>query len=297
MDMLLIVLISGVMVGCIYTLIALGFVLIFKSSQVFNLAQGEFLLFGACIGWTFASALGLGFWLVLLFTIICCGFLGFLIERIILRRLIGEPLISIIMVTLAISLLLKGILLGVWWKAPYGYPRVAFLKPLRLGGSMVLSPQMLIGFLASIFLVIIFLLFFKYSKLGLGMRAVAGDYQVAQSLAVPVKRIYSITWAIASAVAVIGGLLLGQLLSVTPELASLGFIVLPVALLGGLDSIPGCILGGIIIGVAESLSAVYLDPFLPHSGGLRTIVPYLLMLVILIISPYGIFGSRRIERI
>ena len=290
------VLISGIMVGCVYALIALGFVLIFKSSHVFNLAQGEFLLFGACIGWVFATTLGLNFWLTLLLTIICCGILGALVERIVLRPLIGEPLLSIIMLTIALSMFLKGILIGIWWKAPYGYPRVEFIKPLSLGQT-VIAPQFLLSFLASIALIIIFLLFFKYTKVGLGMRAVAEDHQVAQSLAVPVKRIYSLTWAIAAIVAGIGGVLLGQLLNVNPELATLGLLVLPVALLGGLDSVPGCIVGGIIIGISENMAAVYLDPFLPHSGGLRIVIPYLIMLIVLLIRPHGIFGLERIERV
>lgn len=290
------VLISGTMVGCVYALIALGFVLIFKSSHIFNLAQGEFLLFGACIGWVFATTLGLNFWLTLLLTIICCGILGALVERIVLRPLIGEPLLSIIMLTIALSMFLKGILIGIWWKAPYGYPRLEFIKPLSLGQT-VIAPQFLISFLASIALIVIFLLFFKYTKVGLGMRAVAEDHQVAQSLAVPVKRIYSLTWAIAAIVAGIGGVLLGQLLNVNPELATLGLLVLPVALLGGLDSVPGCIVGGIIIGISENMAAVYLDPFLPHSGGLRIVIPYLIMLIVLLIRPHGIFGLERIERV
>lgn len=297
MGMLGLVLVSGVMVGCIYSLIALGFVLIFKSSHVFNLAQGEFLLFGACIGWTFATALHLNFWLALLLTIVCCALLGGLTERVVLRRLIGESLLTIIMVTIALSMLFKGILTGIWWKAPYGYPGVEFLKPVVLGEHIVIAPQTLMAFLTSVLLIIIFLLFFKYAKLGLGMRAVAEDHQVAQSVSIPVKRIYTLTWAIASTVAGIGGFLLGQLLTVSPELATLGLIVLPVALLGGLDSIPGCIIGGIIIGISENAAAVYLDPFLPHSGGLRIVIPYLIMLVVLLIRPHGLFGLERIERV
>ena len=294
------VLISGVMVGGIYALIALGFVLIYKSSHVFNLAQGEFLLFGACIGWTFAAALGLNFWLALLCTIVSCAILGLLMERLVLRPLIGQPLLSIIMVTIAFSMLLKGVLTGIWWKAPYCYPSGEFVKPLvlseKLGGTTI-APQLMLAFLASCVLIIIFLIFFKYAKLGLGMRAVAEDHQVSQSLGVPVKRIYSLTWAISSVVAGIGGVFLGKMLTVGPELASLGLIVLPVAILGGLDSIPGCIIGGIIIGVAENVTAVYLDPFLPHSGGLRMVIPYLLMFLILLIRPHGLFGLERIERI
>jgi len=294
------VLISGIMVGSLYALIALGFVLIFKSSHVFNLAQGEFLLFGACIGWTFTAAVGLNFWLALICTGVSCAVLGLLTERLVLRPLIGQPLLSIIMVTIALSMLLKGVLTGIWWRAPYGYPSGQFVKPIVLSeklGSITIDPSFLITFLASCVLIAVFIVFFKYTKLGLGMRAVAEDHQVSQSLGVRVKRVYSLTWAIAAIVAGIGGMFLGKMLTVAPELASLGLIVLPVAILGGLDSIPGCIVGGIIIGVAENAAAVYLDPLLPHGGGLRMVIPYLIMLVVLIIRPHGLFGLERIERI
>ena len=294
------VLISGIMIGGIYAIIALGFVLIFKSSHVFNLAQGEFLLFGACIGWTFTAGVGLNFWLALICTVVSCAVLGLLMERLVLRPLIGQPLLSIIMVTIAFSMLLKGILTGIWWKAPYGYPSGQFIKPIGLSenlGGITIAPQFLMAFLASCVLIVVFLIFFKYSKLGLGMRAVAEDHQVSQSLGVRVKRVYSLTWAIAAVVAGIGGIFLGKMLTVGPELATLGLIVLPVAILGGLDSVPGCIVGGIIIGVAENVAAVYLDPLLPHSGGLRMVIPYLIMLVVLIIRPHGLFGLERIERI
>ncbi len=299
MSMLAGVVILGIIVGLIYSLIALGFVLIYKSSHVFNLAQGEFLLFGACIGWVFATSLGLNIWIVVLLTVISCALLGLVVERIILHPLIGQPLIAIIMLTIALSMFLKGILIGIWWAPPYAYPRISFLElklPSELGGSLI-SSQFLLASLISIGLIILFLLFFNYTKLGLGMRAVAEDHQVAQSLGVNVRSIFSLTWVISSIVGGIGGVLLGQLLTVSPELATLGLIVFPVALLGGMDSIHGCIVGGIIIGVAENLSAVYLDRFLPHSGGLRMIIPYLIMLFILIIKPYGIFGLKKIERI
>lgn len=294
------VVISGIMIGGIYALIALGFVLIFKSSHIFNLAQGEFLLFGACIGWTFAAALDLNFWLALICTIFTCAILGSLLERMVMRSLIGQPLLSVIMVTIALSMLIKGILIGVWWKAPYGYPSGGLLEPIIISKQLLditIDPQFLMAFLAACVLIIVFLIFFKYAKLGLGMRAVAEDHQVAQSLGIPVKRVYNLTWAIAAVVAGIGGVFLGKMLTVSPELARLGLIVLPVAILGGLDSVPGCIVGGVIIGVAENVTAVYLDPLLPHSGGLRMVIPYFLMLIVLIIRPHGLFGLERIERI
>lgn len=299
MDILPAVLILGMMVGLNYSLIALGFVLIYKSSHVFNLAQGELLLFGACIGWVLASILGLSIWLVMLFTVIFSAVLGLLIERIIIHPLIGQPLLAVIMATIALSLLLRGVLLGIWWAPPYGYPRVKFLEislPEKLGGTPI-PPQLLLASIISFVLIILFLIFFKFTKLGLAMRAVAEDQQVSQTLAINVRRIFAFVWSISAIAAGVGGVLLGQMLTVSSELARYGLLVLPVALLGGLDSVLGCIIGGIIIGILENLSAIYLDPLLPHSGGLRIAVPYLVMLLILIIRPYGIFGLKRIERI
>jgi len=293
------VIISGVTTGLIYALIALGFVLIFKASRVFNLAQGELLLFGACIGWTFAALLNLNIWAALILTALCSGILGFLIEYFLIQPLISQPPAASIMLTLALAMALKGILIGIWWAPPYGYPSSSLLSVDMLpkfGGAMV-SPQMLEAALIALVLIVIFLLFFNFTRIGLSMRAVAEDHQVAQALGINVRKIYTLTWVIAAVVAGIGGLLLGRVLTVSGELSTLGLVVLPVALLGGLDSIFGCIVGGIIIGIAENVAAIYLDPLLPRGGGLRIVFPYIIMLVILVIRPEGLFGLKRIERI
>ena len=299
MDMLDTVIISGVMTGLIYSLIALGFVLIFKASHVFNLAQGEFLLFGACIGWVFASLLNLNIWLTLALTVLCSGILGFLIEYVLIQPLISQPLFASIMLTLALSMTLKGILIGIWWAPPYGYPSSSFLEfklPQQLSSTLI-SPLMREASIIALVLIVVFLLFFNFTRVGLSMRAVAEDYQVAQALGINVRRIITLTWIIAAIVAGIGGLLLGRVLTVSGELSTLGLVVLPVALLGGLDSIFGCIVGGIIIGIAENVAAIYLDPLLPRGGGLRIVFPYVIMLCILVIRPEGLFGLKRIERI
>ncbi len=296
MDMLSTVIISGVMTGLIYALIALGFVLIFKASHVFNLAQGEFLLFGACIGWAFASLLHLNIWIALALTVLCSGALGFLIEYALIQPLIGQPHAASIMLTLALGMALKGILIGIWWAPPYDYPRTRLLE-FNLPPQLMVSASMMEASIIALVLIVIFLLFFNFTRIGLSMRAVADDHQVAQSLGINVRRIYALTWIIAAIVAGIGGLLLGRVLTVSAELSALGFLVLPVALLGGLESILGCIVAGIIIGIAENAAAIYLAPLLPRSGGLGVVFPYLIMLLILFIRPEGLFGLKRIERI
>ncbi len=292
------VLISGIFVGCIYSLLAIGFVLVYKSSRVFNLAQGEFLLFGACFGWVLAADLGLSIWMVILITMSIGGGLGLIVYRIVVKPLIGMPLVSLIMATIALSSVLKGLLVGIWSSPPYAYPWGNFFNlvlPEKWGG-IIISGKFLMASAVAACLIIFFLFFFNYTKLGLGMRAVAEDQQAAQSLGIRVRKIFALTWVIAVIVGSVGGILMGQLLSVTPELAKLGLIVLPVAIVGGMDSIQGCIIGGIIVGIGENIAAVYIDPSLPHSGGFRIVIPYLMMLMILIIKPYGLFGLKRIER-
>lgn len=290
------ILLSGGMVGLVYSLIALGFVLIYKSSKIFNLAQGEFLLFGACIGWTFSTFLELNILFAFFLTVISCALLGLLIERVFFRPLIGQPLISIIIFTLAVSMFLRGILIGIWWAPPYTFERIqiTFLERLLFSGF---SAQYLVCGFFSIALIILFLLFFKFTKKGLALRAIAEDVQAAQVYGINIRKLFPIMWSISAITGGLGGFFIGQILTVSGELASLGLIVFPVALVGGMDSIPGCIIGGIIIGMVENIAAVYLDPLLPHTGGLRMIAPYLLMLVILLIRPHGILGLKRIERI
>lgn len=290
------ILLSGGMVGLVYSLIALGFVLIYKSSKIFNLAQGEFLLFGACIGWTFSTLLGLNILFAFFLTVISCALLGLLIERVFFRPLIGQPLISIIIFTLAVSMFLRGILIGIWWAPPYTFERIQikFLERFLFSGFSV---QYLICGFFSIALIVLFLLFFKFTKKGLALRAIAEDVQAAQVYGINIRKLFPVMWSIAAITGGLGGFFIGQILTVSAELASLGLIVFPVALIGGMDSVPGCIIGGIIIGIVENIAAVYLDPLLPHTGGLRMIAPYLLMLIILLIRPHGILGLKRIERI
>ena len=299
MELFLTSMVQGIITGLIYSLIALGFVIIYKSSQVLNIAQGEFLLFGACIGWTF-SCWSQNIWAGLLATGIACMALGAAAERSFIRPLIGQPLIAIIMVTIALSMLLRGILVAVWWSPPYVYPSQQLLRDLviTVGGiHLSIQSDYLLASAVCIISFLLFALFFKFTMLGLRMRAVADDHQAAQSVGINVRNVFKFVWVIAAVVGGIGGFLLGKILTVSPDLYALGLVAFPVAIVGGMDSVPGCILAGIMVGVAENLAGVYLDPFLPHSGGLRLIVPYLLMLFVLIVRPYGLFGLERIERI
>lgn len=278
--------------GGIYALIALGFVLIYKASKVLNFAQGELVMVGAFSFLAFYSVLPL--WLALLLTIILAGLIGFLIERIVLRPLIGEPILSVIMVTLALSYLMRGIILTLFGPDIKPFPQ--FISGSIEFGGIVIPKIYLAGFLISIAVIIIFLIFFKKTILGITMRAVADDQVAAMSLGVSVEKIFAIAWAISAIVATIGGILLGNIFGgINPNLSHIGLKVFAVVILGGLDSIAGAIIGGIIIGICESVIGGMLEPIV--GGGFKDVVPLIIMLFIMTFKPYGLFGTERIERV
>ncbi|HIP58032.1 MAG TPA: branched-chain amino acid ABC transporter permease [Archaeoglobus profundus] len=284
--------INGVIMGGIYALIALGFVLIYKASKVLNFAQGELVMVGAFSFLAFYSVLPL--WLALLLTIVLAGLIGFLIERIVLRPLIGEPILSVIMVTLALSYLMRGIILTLFGPDIKPFPQ--FISGSIEFGEIVIPKIYLAGFLTSIAVIIIFLIFFKKTILGITMRAAADDQIAAMSLGVSVEKMFAIAWAISAIVATIGGILLGNIFGgINPNLSYIGLKVFAVVILGGLDSIAGAIIGGIIIGICESVIGGMLEPIV--GGGFKDVVPLIIMLFIMTFKPYGLFGTERIERV
>ena len=287
-------LISGVVVGSIYALIALGFVLIYKSTAVINFAQGELLMFGAYLCLALVVAFKIPFWLAFVATLIAAALFGFLLERLFLRPMIGEPVISIIMLTIGLASLLKGIIHVIWGSETLVYPAIFPTEPLRFG-AIVVSQVYLYSVFFAVLCLILFNLFFRYSSSGIAMRAVANDQQAAQSMGISIKKIFAIAWAIAAVVAGVGGILIGNINGVNASLSGFGLKVFPAVILGGLDSIPGAILGGFIIGILEALSGMYLDPL--FEGGSKEVVPFVILVVALMIKPYGLFGTEEIEKI
>jgi branched-chain amino acid transport system permease protein len=287
-------LISGIVVGSIYALIALGFVLIYKSTAVINFAQGELLMFGAYLCLALVVALKIPFWLAFVATLIAAALFGFLLERLFLRPMIGEPAISIIMLTIGLASLLKGIIHIIWGSETLVYPAIGPVEPLRFG-AIVVSQVYLYSVFFAVLCLVLFNLFFRYSSSGIAMRAVANDQQAAQSMGISIKKIFAIAWAIAAVVAGVGGILIGNINGVNASLSSFGLKVFPAVILGGLDSIPGAILGGFIIGLLEALSGMYLDPI--FEGGSKEVVPFIVLVVVLMIKPYGLFGTEEIEKI
>nr|WP_245989627.1 branched-chain amino acid ABC transporter permease [Ureibacillus thermophilus] len=287
-------LINGIVVGSIYGLVALGFVLIYRASGALNLANGEFVLFGPYICLVLMTALNVPFLVAFIGTLIISAILGLVVERLVIRQLQNAPTISVIMATLGLSSLLAGAVHIIWGHTTRTFPPVFPQTPLNLGGIIV-TPVYLWSFIIVMILLIIFSLFFKFSKIGLAMRAVADDRQAALSMGMSVKFVLAVTWIIAAMVAGIGGILLGNINGVNPTMSAIGLTVLPVVILGGLDSVIGAIVGGFLIGIIQNLAGGYLDPLV--GGGLKDVVPFIVVLLILMLKPHGLFGSRGIERV
>lgn len=288
-------LITGISLGFIYGLVALGFVLIYKSSRILNFAVGEFLLVGAYIAWTFRVLWHMPVIVSFLLTMIAGALLGLFIERVALRPLIGEPILGIIMMTIALSTILLGLVTLVWGGIPKVYqPRLFPAEPVHLG-DIVVRQEYLWGFVVSVLMLIIFNLFFRFTIAGLAMRATSEDHQLARSTGIKVKRVFAQSWMICAMVAGVAGIILASMTSVTLNLSQVGLKSIAVVLVGGLESVPGAIVAGLIIGVAEGLAMGYIDPLV--GGGIAEVFAFGVAIISLLIWPYGLFGLRRIERI
>ncbi|WP_339097643.1 branched-chain amino acid ABC transporter permease [Deinococcus sp. VB343] len=298
MELLPQLLIAGVVIGSIYALAALGFVLIYKSSRVINFAHGQIIATGAFIAFALTQA-GVNFWLAGLLSMVVTFALGMLIERVFLRRMVGEPIISVIMVTIGLSSVIEGLI----HLTPFGAGNFSFTSPAILNGEGVnllgasLGRTQIAGVLAALGLLGAFTYFFNKSTLGITMRAVADDQMAAMSVGTSVERVFALAWGAAGLTAAAAGVILGLMSGLTlGGLSGIGLMVFPVVILGGLDSVLGAIVGGILIGILENLAAGYLDPYVP-GGGTRTVFPFLILLVVLLLRPYGLFGTKEIERV
>ncbi|WP_309570772.1 branched-chain amino acid ABC transporter permease [Deinococcus sp.] len=291
-------LLAGIVIGSIYALAALGFVLIYKSSRVINFAHGQIIATGAFIAYALTQG-GLNFWLAGLIAMVATFLLGMLIERVFLRRMVGQPIISVIMVTIGLASVIEGIL----HLTPYGNGSFSFATPAALTGGGLdlfgtpLSRVQIVGVFASLALLAGFTYFFNKSTLGITMRAVADDQMAAMSVGTSVERVFALAWAAAGLTAAAAGVILGLLSGLTiGSLTGIGLKVFPVVILGGLDSVVGAIVGGMLIGILENLAAGYLDGIVP-GGGTREVFPFIVLLAVLLVRPYGLFGTKEIERV
>lgn len=302
-------LIGGLMAGMLYSLVALGFVLIFKASGVFNFAQGAMVLFAALAmarfsEWANIALGGDNLFLANLIAFIGAGIVMFIaawaIERLVLRKLVNQEGATLLMATLGIAYVLEGIGQTVFGSEVYpinvGMPKdpVIMFESLFEGGIMINKEDFIAALIAAI-LVAVLTIFFQKTPVGRALRAVADDHQAAQSIGIPLNRTWVIVWFVAGLVALVAGIIWGSKLGVQFSLATVAMRALPVVILGGLTSVPGAIVGGLIIGVGEKLSEVYLGPYV--GGGIEIWFAYMLALVFLLFRPQGLFGEKIIDRV
>jgi branched-chain amino acid transport system permease protein len=293
-EMLLSGLISGVLTGGLYGLLAISFILIYKASGVLNFAQGEMAMVGAYIIFFVLVQLHLPIILGLLVGIILAGLFGWVIHETALRPLIGQPVFSMMMMTVAFSLFFRGITSVIWGPIILPAPELVPLKTLSIGIAKF-SLVGVVSFVCAGLAAIGFTIFFRFTKRGLLMRAVCEDHQLAEATGISVRSILDQVWILAAVVATVGGVLVSQTTAVGDITANVAMKALPVALLVGLESIPGALLGGVIIGVSEIVASLYFDSF--TRGGMMETFPFVVMLLVLIIRPYGLFGMKKIERV
>ena len=290
MDVFLQLTVSGLSTGMIYALAAAGFVVIYKASDVINFAQGDFLLFGTYLIFFAIVQTGLPWSLGVLVTVLLAVVLALAIERLVLRPLIGEPIISMIMVTIGLSSVLRAAVNAIWGPAPRSFesflPAGDFvIGPAVLSTGRVLSIPIALAVLAALWL------FFRHTRDGIAMRAIADDQQAALSMGISIPRVFGVAGGLAAASAAIGGIMLAGIVGVSPNVASIGLRVFPVVILGGLDSIRGAVIGGAIIGLLEVYTGGYVG------RGLSLVVPYVVLVLVLMVRPYGLFGKEIIERV
>lgn len=295
MDYFFGLLINGVLVGAVYSMVAMGFVLIYKASKVLNFAQGEFLMIGAYFCLELVIRLEVGIIPAFLLSLVLMSVMAVLIERLILRKMMNAPVISIVMVTIGLGIMLRSIVLMFWGPITIHFPAFIDDVPFDLGFVRV-SEIYIYGFLLCISFMAIFGLFFKYTRTGMVMRAAASSHVAARSVGVPLHYVFALAWVVAAIVSTAGGVITGNIAGLTPDLSEYGVRVFPAVILGGLDSIVGTTIAGVLIGVMEEFGGGYLRDMTGLSG-LGPVVPFFVLIIVLWIRPHGLMGTKEIERL
>lgn len=285
---------NGALLGLLYALIAMGFVVIYRASKVFNFAQGELVVVGAFLVWFFTLDLGLPLYLGLALALAGSAIFGLVIESLLFRRLVGQSTFAMVMVTIALLILLRGLVLVLFGPAVRPFPTLISGGPVTFG-EITLNRGLLYGGIFTIVLAIALSLYFSRTRPGLRMTVVAEDHQIAQSMGISVRRSIAYAWAMGMVLSSLAAVFYLNGKSVTFLVAEIGFAALPVALLAGLESVGGLIPAGIIVGVAQGLAAGYLDPLIGSS--ISAVFPYFVMVIILFLRPSGLFGWRIVERV
>ena len=285
---------SGIAVGCLYALIALGFVLILKATDVLNFAHGEIIMISAFICYFLMTKFQFSFLTAVLITAIIAFLMGIITERLVLRPLLGEPVFAMVMITIGLSIFLRsmaGILFG---HDNHVFPSPFPKESVNLGGVILSQTQIWI-IISTALLILLFFLFFKYSRQGLAMRGTADDQNTALLMGISVKRVFALIWGISFVTAAVAGIFLANVMVINIGLSFVAISAFPAIVLGGLESIPGAIIGGLAIGVIENLAGGYLDQMV--GGGVKDVTPFVVLFLILLIKPYGLFGKKEIERV
>jgi branched-chain amino acid transport system permease protein len=277
--------ISGLAVGCVYGLVALGFVLIFKATEVINFVQGEMMMLGAFVAFTLITMAGVPYWIAFPLTPLICGAVGTSLERAVIRPLVREPVVSIIMLTIGLSITLRALAGMIWSYDTLDFPHVFPEKATNILGIAV-APIYLWVISITAVMVLLLYIFFKYTTIGISLQASAQNPLASLLMGISLKRVYSMTWAISAMMGAVAGILVAPIAFLNSNMGLLlGLKAFPAAVIGGFKSIPGAIVGGLIIGVSENLAGGYLPV------GFKDVFAYGVMLAVLMISPEGIFGT------
>jgi branched-chain amino acid transport system permease protein len=289
---------AGLAIGSLYALVALGFVVIYKATGVINFAQGGLLLLGAYLTYNVHHTWHVPFYLSIPIAMVLCALVGAAVERLVLRRMVGQPVFAVIMVTIGLLFIIEQVVTGVW-----GFDRLELGDPWGISkvdvGSVVLAVKDIWTIVLAAVVMVAFFAFFRYSRLGVAMRATAFDQEAAIANGISARRIFALSWAISAAVATLAGVMMttgGG--GVRPDIEFIALLAFPAIILGGLDSPAGAVLGGVIMGLSQTLTAGYQPKYASWLGeGFSSVMPYVVMIVILLVRPYGFFGTKEVRRV
>jgi branched-chain amino acid transport system permease protein len=284
--------VSGTAIGCVYALVALGFVLIYKASEVVNFAQGELLMVGAFLAYTLIVLVGVNFWIGALLAIGLTAVFGFCLERLVVRPIVGQPIFAIVMVTIGIGFVARSVASMIpGWGVDTHFIQTPFYNKTVSLGAVVLSQDHMAIILLTVFLCLVLFLFFRRTRLGVAMQATSQNQLAAYYMGIPVKTVFSLIWAISAGVAAFAGVLLAPIAFVHANMGFIGIKAFPAAVLGGFGSIPGAVAGGLIIGVVEALSGFYLPE------GFKDVAAYIVLVLVLLVRPQGLFGEATRKKV
>jgi len=283
---------SGIAVGCVYGLIALGFVLIYKATETVNFAQGDLMMVGGFVALTFSVILGFPYWLGIVLAVVCMSAFGMLVEKMVISPILGQPAFSIVMVTIGLGTVFRGVVSMIpgWGTDTHSLQTPFSGQVLRLG-EVVLSIEQLMIIVMTTLLCAILYLFFRFTRIGVAMQAASQNQLAAYYMGIPVRKINALIWGISAAVATFASVLLAPMTFVHANMGFIGLKAFPAAVVGGFGSVPGAIVGGLVIGLVESYSGFYLPE------GFKDIAAYIVVLLVLVLRPSGLFGETRMKKV